>query len=972
MCVYNIPMSARTKLQNFLNKHKFKKEQNDNRKPTHTRIPDKDRNIMGGSWYIVGDDLKTFQQLYHTHVIKNENPEYLTERQCDDNPNVGPILLDFDFRYTYDTTTRQHNDETITTIIGTYMAHIVKYFDLNDTSKSFPIYVFQKDRIHRLETPNKVVKDGIHILIGIKMNHNLQCCLREDVLNEISSHIDLPIINSWSDVLDFKVTSGGSNWQIHGSQKPGYQCYKLTHKFTSFYKEGDETIGLTHDSHLNYDKKFENFIKLSAQYDQNTEYESTKYADEKESEYVQRNQRNDLNSSANVRSQRNIVIINSKDEIYDLHNITTVEQIKDINNKFIESLDDLRTQDHTILEAHKYTMILPKEYSDDYTMWLECGWALRNTDSRLFLTWMQFSANSSKFSCCDIMKYHNDWKGFDTGPRCLSYKTITFWARNYWNKRCRDNPKDPNHPNYVVNEYNELQNSSIDYYIGKAIDSQGSDYDIGMVLYYYYKNEYVNINFDNKTGWYHFNKHRWEKVVGCADLLVSLSSIIYDLFVGRIVNKVDIYEQVNYNDFDKNDNNVSNEQSRRAASITEVLKRVKSHTSKAHIASESKCLFYDKYFTQQENSNDYLLCFENGVFDFNKNVFRDGYPEDYITKSTKIDYIPYEELDTPKYAQHKQDIETFMEQLYPVKELNKYMWEVLASCCIAGNMNQKFYMFVGKGSNGKSLLVSLMRKCFGEYFGELPEQYLTQKRGAIGGATPEIMRLKGTRVAVVNEPSKDARINDGVMKEFTGGTDQITARRLYGDAESFTPKCKPIVCTNNLYDIQTNDNGTWRRIDKVDHMATFDDNPDPKNPYHFKKDPTLDESKIRSGLWPPIFMSMLVEIAVKTKGIVVPCDIVKVSSNDYRKNQDPILQFVNERITKAEGFRVKKQELVQEFQGWYKSNGFAGTGPKRNEIFDRLDSMFGKYKTSKPVGWANIKIVYEEDEEEEVACELRG
>ena len=140
MCVYNIPMSARTKLQNFLNKHKFKKEQNDNRKPTHTRIPDKDRNIMGGSWYIVGDDLKTFQQLYHTHVIKNENPEYLTERQCDDNPNVGPILLDFDFRYTYDTTTRQHNDETITTIIGTYMVQVCRPISVTLTKNKIENY----------------------------------------------------------------------------------------------------------------------------------------------------------------------------------------------------------------------------------------------------------------------------------------------------------------------------------------------------------------------------------------------------------------------------------------------------------------------------------------------------------------------------------------------------------------------------------------------------------------------------------------------------------------------------------------------------------------------------------------------------------------------------------------------------------------------------------------------------------------
>ena len=53
------------------------------------------------------------------------------------------------------------------------------------------------------------------------------------------------------------------------------------------------------------------------------------------------------------------------------------------------------------------------------------------------------------------------------------------------------------------------------------------------------------------------------------------------------------------------------------------------------------------------------------------------------------------------------------------------------------------------------------------------------------------MRLKGTRIAVVNEASAGTRINDGVMKEFTGGTDYITARKLYGDAESFIPKCKP-------------------------------------------------------------------------------------------------------------------------------------------------------------------------------------
>ena len=38
------------------------------------------------------------------------------------------------------------------------------------------------------------------------------------------------------------------------------------------------------------------------------------------------------------------------------------------------------------------------------------------------------------------------------------------------------------------------------------------------------------------------------------------------------------------------------------------------------------------------------MCFNNGVFDFRDNIFRDGKPEDYITKSTHIDYVPIDQM----------------------------------------------------------------------------------------------------------------------------------------------------------------------------------------------------------------------------------------------------------------------------------------------------------------------------------------
>lgn len=952
-------MYKTSKLQTFLEKHKFNKADNPDKKPTHTRIPDHSKNIPGGSWYIKGDSLKQFHKLYHNHVVKNKNTEYLTELQHDDINQKGPLLLDFDFRYHPSVEKRQHNDDHIINIIGLYLEHLQKYFDLKIEEKSFPIFVFEKPTIFRVHHPEPIVKDGIHILIGIQMDHTLQCALREDILRDIPIYLDnLPITNSWSDVLDLKVTSGGTNWQIYGSQKPGNLKYELTSYYNTVFKRGCSDIELLKEEHIGYDKKLEHFEKLGAQYCDHPVYEETEHASNKRESYESRNRRRSTTNNNGATHQRNVIIVNTNDEIYELQDIKSVKQLVDTNQRFMNSLDDSYGPEHNILETYKYSMILPESYSHDYTKWIECGWALRNTDDRCFLTWMEFSTKSSKFSCYDILHYHEMWKKFDTGPRCLSSKTISFWARSYWKEKCRRNPDDTSSPHYIINEYEELQRTSIDYYIQKAIDSRGSDYDLGMVLYYRYKHDYINTNFDSRAGWYEFNSHYWVHMNSSSELLLTLSTKIYDLFSKQMISNVDGAAIVaDFQEYEKDP--VKN---KNLMILSDIAGRLKNSTSKDHICKEAKSLFYDKNFSSKENENDYLLCFKNGVFDIRNGIFRDGYPEDYITKCTHIDYIPHDLLESDKYKSHKHDIIRFMEQLYPIPELNKFVWEVLASCTIAGNMNQKFYMFVGKGSNGKSLLISLLRKTFGEYFGDLPEQYLTQKRQNIGGASPEVMRLKGTRIAVVNEPSAGARINDGVMKEFTGGTDYITARKLYGDAESFIPKCKPIVCANNLYDIQTNDNGTWRRIDKVDHVSTFKDKADTNVKNEFEKDVNLERDKIKSGLWPPILMSMLLQLAVKTQGKVQECDIVKVASSTYRQDQDPILQFMNERISEDGDGRVKKSELQREFNEWYKTN-FQGRPPKRTEIFERFDARFG---ASNKNGWKNIKLIYDDDSDEDI------
>ena len=105
---------------------------------------------------------------------------------------------------------------------------------------------------------------------------------------------------------------------------------------------------------------------------------------------------------------------------------------------------------------------------------------------------------------------------------------------------------------------------------------------------------------------------------------------------------------------------------------------------------------------------------------------------------------------------------------------------------------------------------------------------------------------------------------------------------------------KMACCTNTLFDIQSNDEGTWRRIRVVDFESRFIDNPssDPKD-NEFKKDKDLKKKFVD---WAPIFASMLVELAKKLKGKVEDCEEVLQASKEYRKNQDYLSKFCEEKI----------------------------------------------------------------------------
>ena len=256
-------------LSDFLTKHNAKNIQNSasEKEITHTRIGSPDLNIYGGSFNISADELPLFYKLYYEHVFVKGRKEYLTEKQLN---GAGPLLVDFDFRYDISVMKRQHTSEHIQDMIQLYLEELKEFF-VFDESRPFPIFVMEKPTVNRVVDKN-LTKDGVHMIIGIQMDNTLQLMLRERILKKLVDVWELPLTNTWEDVLDEGISKGCVNWQMYGSQKPGHDAYKLSYFITAEIDKEDNEFMTVPKNVKDFDLS-KDLCLLSAQYDKHERFE---------------------------------------------------------------------------------------------------------------------------------------------------------------------------------------------------------------------------------------------------------------------------------------------------------------------------------------------------------------------------------------------------------------------------------------------------------------------------------------------------------------------------------------------------------------------------------------------------------------------------------------------------------------------------------------------------------------------------
>jgi len=911
-------------LNEFLAKHSLRKD-GDTSLITHTRIGDKAANIYGGSYAIPREELPVFYSLYFSKVFEKNQMEYLTEKQL---PDKGPILIDLDFRYAHSVTKRQHTKEQIQELLCLGYLEKLKELLVFDNSTNFQIYIMEKPDVNRL-ADGSLTKDGIHIIIGIQMDHVLQQILREKVLEEIPKILDLPIINEWSAVLDEGISKGTTNWQLFGSRKPGNQAYELTQVFQITYDNSDGEFMMDERRVTDIDIRKDLFL-LSAQCDAHPAFPIHPGI---QSTYEARINKKSLRPKTTSKTKLRLLTVDPEmsPEIYSIQDIVDADTLK----RAVESmLKSLKPDEYELKEIHEYTQILPRSYYEpgSHDKNIRVAFALKNTDERLFLSWVMLRSKASDFDYGSIPSLYEKWsRHLKEKPEGITKKSILYWAK-------QDAPED----------YERVKKTTVNYFIDKTLISP-TEWDFAMVLYQMYKEVFVCSSYINKT-WYVFKNHRWELDEG-QTLRYFISVDMYNIYqekMDAIMNEMNHYEP--------NDERYV-AKSKMVKYIGELSTKMRTTAIKNNIFREAHELFFDKDFTKNMDTNRYLMCFTNGVVDIKNRIFRPGYPQDYITKCTNIPYI---ELDTIRDAMQMAEIEQFMHQLFPVDELYHYMWDHLSSVLIGENINQVFNIYRGSGSNGKSMLSDLMTMTLGEYAGTVPITLVTEKRVGQGQTSSEIMQLKGVRYAVMQEPTKDScKLNEGVMKNLTGDS-TLQARELYCKSETFQIQFHLVVCTNTLFEINSNDDGTWRRICIVDFLSKFVDPgtslPKEDAPYQFPKDKNLKEKLPKMAR---VFASMLVKRVFESQGKVEICDMVRASSDRYRQGQDHIAAFVSEMVGHKEGKRIAKRELMEQFKLWFQDQQGGRKAPKGVELHEFMDRKFGKARRD---GWHNVEILYPEND----------
>jgi len=504
---------------------------------------------------------------------------------------------------------------------------------------AFNVYVMEKTSP---VIDKKYIKDGIHIVIpDIVTKPVVQLLIRQRVLKDLKEILsDIDIVNNIEDIVDEAVIER-NNWQMYGSKKPNGEPYKVT----SIYEiqgggggDGPSTSSSGSGFILKKCQVPKKHIDLVERLSIRNKFDETPVKIEKQPEV-------ELFVEKRKKSR-----VDMSKPMFKPNHIKNVCDNIDWVCKLVDVLD--------------------KKRADDYESWIRTGWCLRNIDHRLMEKWIEFSKKSEKYTEGECERFWNMMR--DDG---LGIGTLCMWAR-------QDD----------FQAYQALVEQDLNALIKASLSE--THYDIAKVVYFMFRYDYVCISIKNNM-WYEFKNHRWVNCDGAYSLRQKISIDVWRKYMDSIM-------KLTQQSASELDNDKQKEISEKIKKLNGIAMKLKQSPFKDNIIKECRELFYIDKFEEKLDSRTHLIGFENGVYDLETMEFREGRPEDYVSMSTKIDYVPYE----PEHEAHE-GIYKFVSTIFPKEHIRDYVLKLMGSFLNGGVREEKFHIWTGSGCFAKETAIMM-------------------------------------------------------------------------------------------------------------------------------------------------------------------------------------------------------------------------------------------------------------------------
>lgn len=313
------------------------------------------------------------------------------------------------------------------------------------------------------------------------------------------------------------------------------------------------------------------------------------------------------------------------------------------------------------------------------------------------------------------------------------------------------------------------------------------------------------------------------------------------------------------------------------------------------------------------DTNPWLLACANGVIDLLSGSFREGKPDDWLFRASPV---MWQGIDAPAKLWEKSILEIFDGS----EEMAAFLRR-LCGYAVTGLTTEHILpiLWGDKGFNGKSTIVETIKLVMGPLAAPIPSELFLQQWRPVGssGPSPDIMALRGLRVAFGSETEQGRKFSASKMK-WLSGDDTLVGRNPYDkDPTYFKPTHTLFLMTNNRPSAPPDDNAFWERIILIPFRLSFV-NRKPAQNYERMADSNLKE-KLKNEQ--PGILAWLVRGCLEWQkhGLTPPVMVLEETAN-YHRSEDNLTDFIEDCCELDPSYDESSTNLYEAFSQWWVKN----------------------------------------------------